>query len=126
MTSLRGRRVRIPGRRFANKESGGGGGLGVLTSREPHSLTLAQNSLRDWDGPGTNTPSIAFWHLSSFKGCRKPVLGVWLRASLSGTSVPPKDVVNQCLEFDRGTHIEEHTERQSRDTIEEADRHGAR
>ena len=56
------------------------------------------------------TPSIVFRHSPPKEGCRKPVLGVWvsttLRASLSGTFLQRKDVVNQCLESGSVPHSE--------------------
>ena len=65
-------------------------------------------------GPGTrsshHTPSIAFRHLPPEEGRRKRVLGVCpcttLRASLSGTFLQRKDLVNLCLEYVRALHRE--------------------
>ena len=61
---------------------------------------------------GIHTPSIAFRHLPPEEGCRKPVLGVCpdgtLRASLSGTFLQMKDVVNQSLESAQMVHTEHH------------------
>ena len=62
---------------------GGGGGPAVTLD----GVLYRPVPLNDTDARG-HTPSIAFRHVPPKEGCRKPVLGVGLRASLSGTFLP--------------------------------------